>query len=172
MSQFPLDYVFAGANVYYQVTVGGWRRPPTWNERFNYLRQIVSSHYRINKYEENETSGSIFFNLTIPGDMRSINDVKATMDGAVYTASYPYRGSMVRFLHNPRRDGTIQPPVNTPGVPPPVTQLPPGAGNVNTNKGSECDLFCQISGLFSGAQGFGLMPLLIGGAVLVLLLKR
>lgn len=137
---FPLDYVFAGADVLYQATVESvpvYSGPTVdeWYQKYFYLKSIVYSHYGVNAESGNHIAGSIMFNLKIYGDMRSISDIRATMDGAVRTAGFNLVTSFVRFLNNPRRDDRQQPPVNTPGVPPPVTQLPPTAGNVDTPKG-------------------------------------
>jgi hypothetical protein len=103
--------------------------------------------------------------------MRSINDIKATMDGALHVSGYQTRASMVRFLNNPRRDNKAQPPVNTPGVPPPVTQLPPGAGNIDTsNSGNPID---SIFGGLSSKLGISSTTLLIvAGLGLVLLIRK
>jgi hypothetical protein len=155
---FPLDYVFAGAQVIYQATV----RPPEsplryrqeWDAALGRFKATVASLFRINKTEVVQAVGSIFLNLSVPIDFASIHHVKQWLDGALYSSGLQAVSSMVRFLSNPRRDGTKQPPVNTPGVPPPVTTLPPTAGNVNTQTGP--GIFDVQSALNSWGSAIGL----------------
>jgi len=126
---FPADYVFAGATVHYQATITG----------IGYIDQTLSdvrSNFQLLNYEYTPVSDTIVFNVRVTGDMNSINDVKSVLDGILYSNRFPVSQSMVRFLTNPRRDGSVQPPVNTPGVPPPITTLPPAAGNVDTSGGT------------------------------------
>lgn len=125
-SAFPLDYVFSGAEVLYQATFTGWQAPPTWKQATDGLRLTVTSNFDVRHDEENERSGSIFYDFVVRGDFHSINDLKSWMDGAVMSSGFPLAASMIRFVSNPRRDQVVQPPVGTPGVDPTVTTVPPG----------------------------------------------
>jgi hypothetical protein len=180
MASYPLDYIFAGATILYQANVESvpkYSSPVAdeWYRKYFYLKNIVYSHYGVNAEAGNHLAGSVMFNLKIHGDMRSINDVKATMDGAVKTAGFTLLASFARFLSNPRRDGTTQPPVNTPGVPPPVTQLPPAAGNVDTPKGdpsssilgTALDAYLGPLAKSLGVSSLTLALIAIGGIVLL-----
>lgn len=137
---FPLDYVFRGAEVVYGANVEFRYEPLRWNQRIADLNSKVGSHYQILAQSHHEQPGelqNLFFKLRINGDMGSIDHIRQTIDGAAISSGLPVKASYTRFLSNPRRDGTVQPPVNTPGVPPPVTKLPPQAGNVDTDHNND-----------------------------------
>jgi len=123
---FPIDYVFAGAQVYYNANVMCSSIP--WQS----IKDTVAGHFRINSSQANLSAQNIMFGLTIPGDMGSIDHVRQSMDGIISSAGCPIRGSMVRFISNPRRDSQTQPTVNTPGVDPRHTVIPKEAANVDT----------------------------------------
>jgi hypothetical protein len=139
---FPLDYVFKGAQLMVSVTVPAvnvhkaiwlWEDPQVieWFRKANLFLAYIGSRYKMVRSEANNVNGSIFAVVEANQDFNSINDIKRAVDYEVSAVGFPLLGSMVRFLSNPRRDDTKQPPVNTPGVPPPVTQLPPAAGNTD-----------------------------------------
>lgn len=131
---YPLDYVFAGAELIYQATFSGWNPPPTWKQAADGLRLAATSNFDVRHDEENEGAGSIFYDFVVRNDFRSINDVKALMDGAAYSVGFPIRASMIRFVSNPRRDDVSQPSVGTPGVNPSFTTVPSSAGGVDTTE--------------------------------------
>lgn len=136
---FPLDYAFAGARVNYDATTKtDWPQDCVFGSCISFasameaMRLGVSSTLDVSGEQDNEDSGSIHFEFTTRGDFNSIQDIRALVDGIAYSAGVPVHASMVRFISNPRRDGGQQPPVNTPGVDPRYTTVPPGG--IDTTK--------------------------------------
>ena len=124
---FPPDYVFAGATVVYTATVPGlsdttwWGGgiaasliAARWTQAANQVKASAAAHYSVQGFEVNASSGSILVRLAVGGDMGSLQDVKATMDGAVKGAGFKLMASLARFINNPRRDG-CEAPTTGPG---------------------------------------------------------
>ena len=136
---FPQDYVFRGAVVTYNATVPSQSDPwwggvvsavsaALWQKAANAVKAGAQAHYGVQASEVNKDSGSLFYRLSVEGDMRSINDVKSTMDAAVKNAGFKLMASAVRFINNPRRDGCGS-PTSGPGK-----VYPPASGNVDTSQ--------------------------------------
>ena len=139
---WPADYVFAGAVVNYSANVnregffeGAARLAvyrSTFVSRFGAVKASAGAHYGVLRSSSNADAGSIAFSLKVAGDMASINDIRSTMDAAVRGAGFTLMASQVYFTSNPRRDGTKQPTVGTPGADPATTVKPGGAGGFGT----------------------------------------
>jgi hypothetical protein len=178
---FPTDYVFSGAEIIYQATARVSDPLSDWQQALEKLRLAVTSNFDVINEQDEFTSGSIFFEFTVRSDFRSINDVKALIDGAAYSSGLGVTASIVRFVSNPRRDGASQPPVGTPGADPRYTAVPPGS--VDTTQppgtfdiGSAASVWGQQLGLDKIASAIGMSTgaVTLGaiGLLVVLLLKR
>jgi hypothetical protein len=99
-------YVHSGARFMYQATTAPydpvglpWESPGA--DRCNKLRSTVSSNFNNVSFGCDAKNGSINLQATSPGDFGDEGDIKSLLDGAVSSAGFNYKQSMLRMISNP-----------------------------------------------------------------------
>lgn len=169
-------YVHGGARIMYQATVEPfdpiglpWETPG--QDMCNRLRATLGANLGLSSFGCDAKNGSINLQATVPGDFSDENDVKALIDGAVGSAGFTYRQSMLRMISNPGGSSS------NPMVPPAAGAQPgtsPGASIIDT----AAKFWGEVTGDVAGAvlpktdlgigMSLGTVALIAVGAFLLL----
>src|SRR5215216_4022463 len=117
----PLDYVFAGAEIYISLNVDpvnersatiGREHPAVidWSARAAQVAVMISTRYPLVSQQYNHLAGQIAVTCRAAGDVGSINTIKEWAITAAKFQGFKVLASMAIFRSNPRRDGAKQPP--------------------------------------------------------------